>query len=84
MLSSLDGQLSGVCLLHVVVKDPKLSPIVVITATRGTGSSSVLKVKRRCKTRRTQITKAVRIEFGQRQAAFPAVFSNAVCENLTC
>lgn len=30
--------------LHVVVKDPKLSAVVVITATRGTGSSSVLEV----------------------------------------
>lgn len=43
MISSLEC----VCVLaalHVVVKDPKLSPVVVITAARGTGSSSVLKV----------------------------------------
>lgn len=51
--------------LHVVVKDPKLSPVVVITAARGTGSSSVLKVNiHGGDTRRTQITMAVFIELG--------------------
>lgn len=34
------------CVLHVVIKDPKLASIVVVvTDTRGTGSSSVLKMK---------------------------------------
>lgn len=35
----LDGQ---PCVLNVIIKDPKLSPIVIVTATRGTRSPVTL------------------------------------------